>query len=358
MRRILIALVATLSVVGCAPEAKAPAEDEAVPAAGRAAVVWSDAAPLPRPSQEIYPTAAGGALIVAGGFGPASGGAPTALAETWVYERGLWTQGPPISAPRHHMITAARSGEGGPEVIAIGGYLADEEATWKMQADVWLLNAARTSWSAGPSLPTPRSEGAIGVIGDTVVLAAGRRPIGTATGERNHHTDAPETLLLAPGDDAWGSGAPIPTPRNSCAGAVLDGRLHVIGGRSMQEGDETGFTQANTDVHEAYDLTTDTWTTLAPLPKAAAGIAGATFEGKIYIFGGEEDHEPFVVWTDVWVYDPATDSWEAGEALRTPRHGHGVVTLSDGLHIVGGSELMGGSGTTGLHEVYSPRGSP
>jgi hypothetical protein len=352
MRRILIVLAVASTVVGCAPQA--PVEDEAVAGMTPASAVWSDAAPLPGPAQEIYPTAAGAALIVAAGFGPTSGGAPTALAEVWIYDDGSWSQGPAVPSPRHHMITATRSGEGGPEVVAIGGYLADDEATWKMQADVWLLSPGSTTWSDGPTLPTPRSEGAIGVIGDTVILAAGRRPIGLETGERNHHTDAPETLLLAPGEDTWGSGAPIPTPRNSCAGAVLDGRLHVIGGRSMQEGDESGFTQANTDVHEAYDPATDTWTTLAPLPKAAAGIAGAAFEGKIYIFGGEEDHEPFIVWTDVWVYDPATDSWELGEPLRTPRHGHGVVTLADGLHIVGGSELMGGTGTTGLHEVFSP----
>ena len=73
------------------------------------------------------------------------------------------------------------------------------------------------------------------------------------------------------------------------------------------------------------------------------------------MLGGEDVVEPFEVWSDVWMWDPATDTWQALESLPTPRHGHGVVSLGDGLHLLASSVTSGGTGTTVLHHLFDPK---
>ena len=56
-------------------------------------------------------------------------------------------------------------------------------------------------------------------------------------------------------------GKQVPPPRASVGVAVLDGKLHAIGGRGV----DNTFTVAT---HEVYDPATNTWSERAPLPKA------------------------------------------------------------------------------------------
>ena len=57
----------------------------------------------------------------------------------------------------------------------------------------------------------------------------------------------------------WTTGASMPTARTEVAGAVLDGKIYVIGGY-----DESGKT---TDVVEVYDPLTDRWSRASSLPE-------------------------------------------------------------------------------------------
>src|SRR5437867_3144673 len=56
----------------------------------------------------------------------------------------------------------------------------------------------------------------------------------------------------------WITRRPLNTMRTEVGGAVVAGRLHIVGSFPGSTG--------GPGVHEAYDPATDTWTTLAPLP--------------------------------------------------------------------------------------------
>lgn len=300
------------------------------------------------PAQEIYPAVVDSRIVVSGGFGSkAQSRVATDRTMIYSFKEKTWRDGPKFPLPLHHLHLVTQD----ENVFAVGGYEVKGDTIWNMRAGVWRLDRDMEMWKPGPDLPEPRAEGAAGTIDGTVVMAAGRTLKGEKTGEREDHIEAMDTLLLAPGAMTWTRRKPIPTPRMSGAGAVLNGRLHVLGGR-IHTG--AGISYRKVDAHEAYDPISDTWTKLAPLPKAVAGMAAAVMDTRLYVFGGEDDKKPYEVYKYVWVYDPAADRWTTLPDMLTPLHGHGAVSFSDGIHLLGGSEKPGGTGTTARHTVFSP----
>lgn len=140
--------------------------------------------------------------------------------------------------------------------------------------------------------------------------------------------------------------APCLTARNSAAGAVIDGRLHIVGGRSVAGG--------NTAAHEVYDPAEDRWRTAAPMPQAQGGLAAAELGGKLYAFGGEYFNDGGGVYPEAWVYDPQTDDWAAIDPMPHPRHGLGAVALDGAIHVIGGALKASGVETSARVEIYRP----
>src|SRR3954471_9381403 len=73
-------------------------------------------------------------------------------------------------------------------------------------------------------------------------------------------------------------------PRQEMAVAELNGRIYAIGGF------RAGSTRANTV--EAYDPTSDSWQTMAPLPIGLNHPLAATAGGHIYVIGGHPESGP------------------------------------------------------------------
>ncbi len=112
----------------------------------------------------------------------------------------------------------------------------------------------------------------------------------------------------------WETKTPMLTARSSLHVAAIDGILHAVGGN-----DGSG----DTPVHESYNSTTETWSTLAPLPQwdsANAGRYGGTMgviDGKLYLVGGWRTSPPLPTGT-LQIYDPVTDSWSLGATIPVP----------------------------------------
>src|SRR5258708_22640200 len=117
--------------------------------------------------------------------------------------------------------------------------------------------------------------------------------------------------------------------RASVGVALLDGKVHAIGGRTPD-----GKTLAT---HEVYDPATDTWSDAAPLPQARDHMTVIAADGKLHAIGGRitSPAEPVALHD---VYDPATNTWSAGEPLPTARSGV-ARTVYKGLIMVLGGEL-------------------
>lgn len=303
---------------------------------------WSEFARMPVRVQEIYPAVLGRRIVIAGGFIRLDSG------EFGISDRvdavdpeGSWSSLSALPEPRHHPNLVSH----GERLFAIGGFRAGNGGAWNMIPDLSVLEPGADSWTEAASLPAPFGETVAASLGGHIHVATGRQPRGTANANWNDQADSGAHYVYDPTEDRWRQAAPNPYPRNSAAGAVLNGRLHVVGGRRVNAGNEAH--------HEAYDPVADAWHSLAPLPQAQGGLAAAVLHGRLYAFGGEWFADGGGVYPQTWIYEPDTDRWQSGPDMRTPRHGLGGLTLDGRIYAIGGAIRAGGNGTSDLIEVLS-----
>jgi N-acetylneuraminic acid mutarotase len=121
----------------------------------------------------------------------------------------------------------------------------------------------------------------------------------------------------------WRAAAPLPRPRGGMGAAVLDGRIHVIGG---------GNSQSTIADHSVYDPSTDRWSELAPLPRPLGSPAAVVHEGALWSIGGRSGPDDF---GNVWRYDAAADRWLPGASIPA-RGTHGAVSACGAILVFGG----------------------
>jgi N-acetylneuraminic acid mutarotase len=201
-----------------------------------------------------------------------------------------------------------------------------------------IYNIAHDSWSFGPKAPGLASSEGIAVShGGSVYALGGRNGAGT---DNNRFTPSSET---------WTSLAPLPNGRNGLGAAVIGNSIYAIGGRPETGGPCSSFTQF-ADV-ERYDIASNTWTAVAPLPTERSDVGAIAHGGKIYVFGGCK-FTAATVTGEVDIYDPTTNTWTEGAPMPTPRAGfYGIGRKGNKIYVVGG--LDAGGGASSANEVYN-----
>src|SRR5947209_6680163 len=109
-------------------------------------------------------------------------------------------------------------------------------------------------------------------------------------------TNVPSSDVLVYDIDSrtWSGAAPLAEPRGGHAAAVLDGRIHVIGG---------GNSRSTIADHSEYDPAANHWTEPAPLSRSKGNPAAVAYNGKLYSIGGRSGPGDF---GEVEIYDPRT----------------------------------------------------
>lgn len=136
----------------------------------------------------------------------------------------------------------------------------------------------------------------------------------------------------------WQSLKPMSIPRSEMSATLVDGKVYVPGGLGGLR------------IFQAYDIATDHWETLGPLPYGRHHLMTASHKGKVNVFGGgDENWRP----TDsTWVYDSNTNRWRLWRLLTAtpePRYAGAAVALGNFIFVVGGA------GPTGKTLRYSPK---
>ena len=203
--------------------------------------------------------------------------------------------------------------------------------------EVQIFDPERDQWSFGPRMPFASGSAASAVIGGMIYVAGG------IVGDRTTRLAA----RLDPATGQWTAIAPMPRGRNHAASATDGSRLYVFGGRGPGSGDRNEVANGFADV-QIYDPATDRWTASgdgatspAPMPQARGGMGKAVFaDGEFWVLGGETLTGAGAtrdgVYNRVDVYSPSTNTWRAGPAMPTARHGIFPLLAGDRIIVAGG----------------------
>jgi len=127
-------------------------------------------------------------------------------------------------------------------------------------------------WTVKTPMPTARFELAVGVV-NGILYAVG----GTCCAPGENATVLSTVEAYNPTTNAWTTKASMPTPRWSLAVGVAKGILYAVGGASPRL----------TNTVEAFDPIGNTWTTKAQMPTARFLHAVGVVNGIVYVVGGE-----------------------------------------------------------------------
>jgi N-acetylneuraminic acid mutarotase len=147
---------------------------------------------------------------------------------------------------------------------------------------------------------------------------------------------------------SWTNGVSMPTPRSELAGAVLDGKIYIVGGLISES--------VPTNVVEVYDPKIEKWVTVAPLPEPLDHTAASSYNGKLYVVGGYNENE--LPSNKLFIFDPSANKWQEGKPMPTPRAALTANFIDGILYAVGGKnkQLMGYfNETLSTNEAYNPQ---
>ena len=170
-----------------------------------------------------------------------------------------------------------------------------------------------------------------------------------------------------PRADSWARKASIPAVVHHMALTECDGLIYGFGGyKTPEHGPDDWEPVANA---WKYDPVADEWSAIAPLPAARGAAAAATLNGRIYVAGGSfgckrrdeavaRPVAPHVSSADVYVYEPASNSYGRAAPLLTARNHHLLESLNGKLYALGGrvgsSNAFTSTNRIDLVEEYDP----
>jgi N-acetylneuraminic acid mutarotase len=186
-------------------------------------------------------------------------------------------------------------------------------------------------------MPTPRIGLAAAAVGDVVYAIGGSTAYGQIWIGSIGTTGVASVDAYDVSTGTWSTKAPMPEARVYPAGAtVIDGKIYVVGGISPGAWTNTLF------IYDPAAGPQGTWTVGPPMPDITIGGASAAINGQLYVITG------FDRGNRVWRYDPPTETWEQ---LPTSPWGH---SFGSAAAISGKLYVAGGEGVSSVLDVYDP----
>lgn len=141
-------------------------------------------------------------------------------------------------------------------------------------------------------------------------------------------------ILLA--KNPWKYMSSMPVARSDFGMAYKDGKIYVAGGRLS--GTQYLHNQVvPTSAFSVYDVASDTWEVGPPMPTPRLLVGMAVGEdGKIYVFGGSNGVQNGPL-NKVEAFNPASGQWETKNPMPTARDCFSALAAFDGkIYLIGG----------------------
>lgn len=117
-----------------------------------------------------------------------------------------------------------------------------------------------------------------------------------------------------PVSDTWTSLAEKPTVVTGAPAISYNGELYLFGGNYSYEGQAEPNIY---DVVEAYDISSDSWRVVTNTPKKLRSPAVAKVNNKVYLMGGYSVDEEQMS-QDVMVFNLQTEQWDTNSCTALP----------------------------------------
>ena len=311
---------------------------------------WTRKASMPIAFEGLSLGVIGGKIYALGGGERSAGGEEMpSSAQMLMYDpiTNAWQRRASLPRSLSHVGVTVLDGK----LYAIGGFTGAVHLG--PQALAFVYDPKTNRWSTLASLPGVRGAVAAAAVDGKIHIFGGRN---SATLVKITPPGAPEMFeglgvltshdIYDPATNKWFSGKPLPGPGRDHLGiAVLEGRIHIFGGR-------TGGFNELTDRHDVYDPKSDRWSSAAPLPHPRSDGAFTVLDDLIIYAGGEckPGGKAFTpnTFDEVTAYDPKTDRWKELTPLPQARHGIGAASVGHIAYFAGGASVCGGGTTTEL----------
>jgi N-acetylneuraminic acid mutarotase len=295
---------------------------------------WTQRAPMPQARTEVSVATDGQRAYVIGGFARRDDGSTVAPRAMFIYDpaEDRWTTSPDsIPEGVNHSGFVYLNGR----LYIVGGFRG---ATFQPTGAVRIYDLATRTWTDGPPLPTPRGALSVAVLDGRIHAIGGNAANASALDPAEHNVGADGSSVgthevFDPATGKWTRLAPMPTARNHAGAAAVNGKIHVVAGRV---GDNATLT-----AHEVYDPATNSWSAAPPVPPGRSGIAVVTLRGAIYVFGGETFGPVEKTFDEAERYDPATGRWASMPRMPTARHGLGAAAIGNAIYVIAGGPRPG-----------------
>jgi N-acetylneuraminic acid mutarotase len=191
-------------------------------------------------------------------------------------------------------------------------------------------------WFEKAPMPTERfSFGTVVVNGQVYAIGGSYSKIHADQTYYSEMTNATE--VYDPSTNTWTTKAPMLTARSDFAIVACENKIYAFGGKIP--GKEIASSQL-TNVTEAYDPATDTWTTKTSMPKADSDFSANVVDGKIYLIGAQTQ-----------VYDPANDSWTTKTPVPVVAADYASAVMDNKIYVIGGRTRA----AIDLTQIYDPK---
>ncbi len=186
--------------------------------------------------------------------------------------------------------------------------------------------------------------------------------IGGSTGNLGERQVFQTNEVYDPSTNSWSQAAPIPTPVNEYASAVLGDKIYIIGGfnASTYGGmSAPDFTCIN--LVQIFDPETNQWTQGTPMPNALMSVAACAIVSlqRIYVVGGwdgkylDKGGTRLDIATSDWnqFYDLQTGAWSIAAPLPMPLRDLCLVNVNGKMYALGGQNSSLSWGTTNFQYI-------
>jgi N-acetylneuraminic acid mutarotase len=218
------------------------------------------------------------------------------------------------------------------KIYVVGGFTSNRHVA--VSANVFEYDPAADRWRALASLPNARGSAAAAVLDGKI----------HAFGGRKNETDVVATHeIYDPVSNTWSGAPPLSRGRDHMQAVTVDGKIHIVGGRY-------GANEDMSNLHEIYDPVADNVTLAPPMPTARGGGSGALFEGMVVYLGAEDDKRTY---SENEGFDVKTNRWVTLKPMPAGRHGIGVAVIGRNLYVAGGGKGRGNREVTNELLMFS-----